>query len=65
MSENEPLIIVLGIIGLPILAVLYFLMPKDTHCNYCKSPLSMHRQKTYHIKLNGQEKEVCKRCYGK
>jgi hypothetical protein len=65
MNGNEPFIIALAIIGLPLLAALYFLMPKDTHCNSCKSSLSMHRQKTYHLMLGGQEKEVCKRCYSK
>lgn len=65
MSTNDTLIILLGVIGLPILLLMFIIMPKDKNCNQCKSELSQYRQKTYHRKLNGVEKEVCKRCYGK
>jgi len=63
MDSNETLIILLGVIGLPILLWMYVIMPKDKNCNDCKIDLSPHRQKTYHWKLNGEDKEICKRCY--
>ena len=63
MNSNETLIILLGVIGLPILIFLYIIMPKDKNCNACNAELSPHRQKTFHWKLNGEDKEICKRCY--
>jgi hypothetical protein len=65
MDPNETLIILLALIGLPILLLMYIIMPKDKNCNDCQAELSPHRQKTYHSKLNGVEKEICKRCYTK
>lgn len=65
MNSNEIMIILLGVIGLPILLFLFIIMPNDKHCNSCKIELSPHRQKTYHCQLNGEDKEICKRCYKK
>jgi hypothetical protein len=62
--DNQVLIILLGVIGLPICLYLLAIMPNATHCYSCKAPLSMHRQKTFHRKIDGQEQEICKRCYG-
>lgn len=64
MELNETLIIILGVIGLPILLLMYIIMPKDKNCNVCKIELSPYRQKTYHRVINGEDKEICKRCYG-
>ncbi|EGR3033092.1 hypothetical protein DTW29_25320 [Vibrio parahaemolyticus] len=63
MNGNETLIIVLAVIFLPVLIVLLFIMPHDRNCNLCKSRLSPHRQLTYHWKIDGEEKEICKKCY--
>ncbi len=63
MNGNENLIVALAVIFLPALAVLLFIMPNDRNCNLCQSRLSSHRQLTYHWKIDGKEKEICKRCY--
>ncbi|EGR3375802.1 hypothetical protein DMJ27_23985 [Vibrio parahaemolyticus] len=63
MNGNETLIIVLAVIFLPVLIVLLFIMPNDRNCNLCQSRLSPHRQLTYHWKIDGEEKEICKKCY--
>ena len=65
MDSNDTLIVLLGVIGIPILLWLYIIMPNDKNCNLCKAELSPHRQKTYHRKLNGEDKEICKRCYSR
>ena len=61
--DNQVLIILLGVLGLPVCFYFLAIMPNAMHCDSCKAPLSMHRQKTYHRKFDGQEQEICKQCY--
>jgi hypothetical protein len=63
MNGNEGLIFILAVIGLPVLLYLYIKMPKDKNCNRCGAELSSYRQKTFHCLINGEDKEICKRCY--
>lgn len=63
MNGNETLIIVLSVIFLPIALIVLFKMPNDRNCNSCHSRLSPYRQKTYHWKINREEKEICQQCY--
>ncbi|MDN2662731.1 hypothetical protein OW492_05000 [Psychromonas sp. 14N.309.X.WAT.B.A12] len=65
MNSNDVLIIILAIIALPLGIYLLIVMPNDKHCNDCNSDLSPHRQKTFHCKIKGEDKEICKRCYSR
>jgi len=65
MDGNDIMIIILAVIGLPLLLFMYIIMPKDKNCNDCKAELSPHRQKTYHCKINDEDKEICKHCYSR
>ena len=60
---NDGFIILLAIFGFPLIISLYVIMPNDKNCNSCQVQLSPNRIKTYHRKLKGIEKEVCKRCF--
>jgi hypothetical protein len=65
MNGNEVLLIGIAIVFLPVLIILFFIMPNDSNCNSCRSQLSMYRQHTYHWKIDGKEKEICKKCYNR
>lgn len=63
MNGNELTIFFVALIGIPICLWCLIKIPNARSCGSCGAALNAYRQKTYHIKINNENTEICKKCY--